>query len=391
MSALPAAAEKPKVEPDSGNDVKGMGIWLTDKDGKLLDGNRNEGGVNAFYAGLIGLKITTGGQSQKAQAYCVELPTPLEDGRPLEEVPWGEHPNPKFAENAGKINWILQNTFPQRSVEEVAKQFDLPISKKSVLITATQAAIWHFSDGSVLRADDSTQEVDDVDKEVHDLYEYLVAKAQPLEEPKPTLGIDPAERAGKAGERIGPFTVSSTADQVVLTADLPQGVSLVRGDGTPLDLADPNARSAAAAQTITDVWVQVDEGVEPGSVEFSVSASTELRVGRLFISVDKNQATQSLIIADAEKSNVVAKAKASWTEGVVVTTTTAAPTTTTTVEATTTTAAPTTTTTAVASGGGNDDDLANTGASIFVPLLIGVGLLGAGAAALLVVRRKRAA
>ena len=42
-------------------------------------------------------------------------------------------------------------------------------------------------------------------------------------------------------------------------------------------------------------------------------------------------------------------------------------------------------------GAGGDDDLASTGASIFVPLLIGIGLLGAGAGALLFVRRKRTA
>lgn len=397
MSALPAAAaDKPKVRPFDDANEPGMGIYLQ-RDGELLDGNDREGGKQAFNASLIGLEITTSDEVKKAKAYCVELPTPLEDGQELEEVPWGEHPNPdtKFKENAGKVNWILQNSYPKLTAKEANALYGTGNVKNSILIVAAQAAIWHFSDGVDLRPGDSTTEGHDeggktVDEWVYTIYKYLIDNAQSLEEPKPSLAIEPGELTGKAGEKIGPFTVSTTATEAVLTAELPEGVTIVDAEGNPLPIADPNARSAAAATNVAQVWVKVDEGVEPGEVEFTVNANGELRLGRLFVSVDKNQKTQSLIIAHGEVSPLTAKAKAKWLESTVVTTTTEA--TTTTTEASTTTAAPTTTTTtAVASGGGNDDDLANTGASIFVPLLIGIGLLGAGAGALLFLRRKRAA
>ncbi|NUT48097.1 MAG: Cys-Gln thioester bond-forming surface protein [Saccharothrix sp.] len=396
MSALPAAAaEKPKVEPYDDANERGMGIYL-ERDGDLLDGNDRENGKQPFNASLIGLKITTADGTKTAKAYCVELPTPLQDGKQLEEVPWGEHPNPDthFKENAGKINWILQNSYPKLSRADANKLYGTGDVKDSILIVAAQAAIWHFSDGVDLRKGDSTAESHDeggktVDEWVYTIYKYLIDNATSLEEPKPSLGIEPGELTGKAGEKIGPFTVSTTASQAILTAELPDGVTLVDAQGNPLPVATPNGLAAASATNVAEVWVKVDQGVEPGEVEFTVSANGELRVGRLFVSVDRNQKTQSLVIAEAQESKLSAKATAKWLEGTVVTTTTTAPTTTTSVEATTT-AAPTTTTT-VAAGGGTDEDLASTGASIFVPLLIGIGLLGAGAAALLVLRRKRTA
>ncbi|ROP39124.1 LPXTG-motif cell wall-anchored protein/TQXA domain-containing protein [Saccharothrix texasensis] len=397
MSALPAAADKPKVEPYDGANEPGMGIYL-ERDGKVLDNDEDKEGVQAFNASLIGLRLQEGDDSQTAKAYCVELPTPLQDGQPLVEVPWGEHPNPdtKFKENAAKVNWVLQNSYPAIEVKDAYELYGLdPENKRSILIAATQAAVWHFSDGVDLRENDSTTEEEDVhggtvDDLVFKVYEYLTTKAEDLAEPKPTLSIEPGELTGKAGEKIGPFTVSTTATEAVLTAELPDGVTVVDANGNALPVADPNARAAAAATSnVAEVWVKVDAGVEPGEVEFTVTASAKLRSGRLFVSSDRNLKTQSLIIAKSEVFPVKAKAKAKWVEGTVVTTTTEA--TTTTAPTTTTTAEAPVTSTTVPAGGGSDDDLANTGASIFVPLLIGIGLLGAGAGALLFLRRKRTA
>ncbi|MFC6088202.1 thioester domain-containing protein [Saccharothrix lopnurensis] len=403
LPVLPAAAaEKPKVERfDEALDhegERGMGIWLEDGSGKLLDGDKWKDGVQAHHAGLLGLKITTGDGAQTAKAYCVELPTSLDHGKELEEVDWDKHPNPgtKFKDNAGRINWILQNSYPALSVAEAGELYGIGGTKKSAVVVAAQAAIWHFSDGAVLREQDSTVEDENlpgghVDEQVYRAYKYLIDNAQDLDEPKPTLGIDPVELSGQAGKKIGPFTVSTTATEFALTADLPAGVTLVDKDGKALQLAQANARSAAPQQRISEFWVQVDRDTAPGEVEFTASASAELRTGRLFVSAKRGQQVQSLVIASSEASNVTAKAKAKWTEAAVETTTTTPSQTSSTTPTSTTTAAPTTTTTAVVASGGDTDDLANTGASIFVPLLVGLGLLGAGAAALLVVRRKRTA
>ncbi|MEU6149977.1 thioester domain-containing protein [Actinosynnema sp. NPDC047251] len=391
VSALPAAADAVKVTPHPAADEPGMGVHLLDKQGKPV----RKDGVNAE---LIGLKIIENGKEQTATAYCVELPTPLEDSTPLEEVPWNEHPNPdtKFKQNAAKVNWILHHSYPTLSVEQVQTAFGLSDLKRSSVIAGTQAAIWHFTDEVTLDEKDPTGEKDDkVDADVLALYKKLTGPDNVGigEEPAPTLSIDPKELEGKAGTLIGPFTVKTTADKVIVEASVPNGVTFTDKDGTPLDIVQKSDVNAKAETKVGEIFVKVDEGVEPGSVEFTVHATAQLHHGRLFVASDRNKKTQSLVIAKPTDVDAKDKAKAKWSENTTTTTTTTAPTTTTT-EETTTTVAPTTTTTTTAAPAGpgtNDDDLASTGASIFVPLLIGIGLLGAGAAALIIVRRKKTA
>ncbi|MEV0677195.1 thioester domain-containing protein [Actinosynnema sp. NPDC050436] len=390
LSALPAAADAVKVTPYPDKDEKGMGVFLLDKEGKLV---RKEG----THAELIGLKIVKDGEEQFATAYCVELPTPLEDNTPLEEAPWGEHPNPKskFKENAAKVNWILHHSYP--TVEDHAKvgeAFGVPDIGKSSVIAATQAAIWHFTDEVTLREDNSTGDADDkVDADVLALYKKLTGPDNVGigAEPTPTLSIDPKELEGKAGTLIGPFTVKTSADQVVISAEVPKGVTFTDKDGKPLAVVNKADVNAEATVKVGEVFVKVDQGVEPGAVEFTVSATTDLHHGRLFVASDRRQKTQSLVIAETTKVDAKDSAKVKWTEGTTETTTTTTPATTTETTTTTTVAPSTTTTTNAPAGPGNEDDLASTGASIFVPLLIGLGLLGAGAAALIIVRRKKTA
>ena len=389
-AALPAAAEPVKIIPVERNDPD-FGKHHEEGIEVGLEGEGREW----FDANLIPLYVIENGEKTVVKAYCVELPTVLQNGTPLHEVPWDQHPNDgtQFKKNASKINWILHNSYPLRETSVLSQATGRDIDEREA-IAATQAAIWHLSDGAKLKSGDAATKDgnSEVDKDVRAVYDYLTgAKNTGIEQqPTPTLEITPEELAGKAGELIGPFEIATTAASVVLEAELPQGVTLTDKDGTPLKPAEGGFQAQAETKVV-EFFVKVDADVEPGEAKVTVKANAELQHGRLFVSEDPNKKTQSVVVAKPSTVKVEAQAKAKWVEGVVVTTTTAAPTTTTTVETTTTTAAPTTTTTAVASGGGNDDDLANTGASIFVPLLIGVGLLGAGAAALLVVRRKRAA
>ncbi|GAA3890848.1 thioester domain-containing protein [Saccharothrix violaceirubra] len=384
--ALPALADPVKIVPHPPANEQGMGVHLVGK-------------KDAVNTELIGVKVTSDGKSQTLKTYCVELPTPLEDTTPLHEVPWDQHPNPdtKFKQNAAKVNWVLTHGYPRLTVDEARTKFGLPDLKSSSLIAATQAAVWHYSDGAELTKPDATAEPADVDAHVVKVYDYLTGDDNTGEaEPKPTLDIKPDETVhGKAGERIGPFTVTTTAKQIVLKADLPAGVKLVDKDGKELPYVkagDAAAKAAPADVTVTDVYIQVEAGTKAGEAEFTVEATATLSQGRLFVSEDRNKKTQSLIVVTPVDVDVRDTAKADWTE--VVTTTTTAPSTTpapTTTQAPSTTPAPTTTTTQAPTTGGQDDDLASTGASIFVPLLIGLGLLGAGAAALIIVRRRKSA
>ncbi|MCS7483453.1 thioester domain-containing protein [Umezawaea endophytica] len=378
VSALPAIAEvhvKPKPEWDQ----RGADVFLEGKD-KKLD------------TSLIGLEID--GTNTKVQAYCVELPTPLEHGRGLKEVPWDKHPNPntKFKENADKIAWILQYTFPLVKAKELGAVIGKDLDENEA-IGGTQAAIWHFSDGAKL--DKGRVKNGDVVA----LYDYLTGEKNTgiKEQPTPTLTVEPKEKSGNAGDLIGPFTVTTTAGEVVLKADLPEGVVLADKNGNPL--ADPKAGTLAVQDAGTkteEFYVKVPVGTPDGKASFSVEANAELAQGRLFVSSNDQLQTQSLVVAFPAKASLKAEGSVSWATAPASSTpppsssVTTPPTSTTESTPASTPPAPTTTTTPVPAGG-SSGDLASTGASIFVPLIIGIVLVGGGAGALLVMRRRKSA
>ncbi|SFR16251.1 LPXTG-motif cell wall anchor domain-containing protein/TQXA domain-containing protein [Lentzea waywayandensis] len=382
FSALPAHADV-TITPDRGGQEKGLDVVL------LPVGNINDPNELKQDTSIIKLRIEDDKDRSTVLTYCVELPTPLEDGDVLKEATWGTHPNPKskFPQNAGKVLWILQNSYPGKSMADVKKAFGDQFNKEET-IAATQAAIWHFSDDAQLNSDKT-------DADVVKLYERLIKDAAANEikdQPKPTLEIDPASKSGKSGEKIGPFKVTTTASEVKLTANLPEGVTVTDAAGNPLAVQKKGDELAVqgTGEKVSEFFVNVPANAPDGSATFKLSAQAEIAIGRLFVAHNKKQddKAQSLVVAQPQKAKVEKEAKADWKVGAVPTTTTTTATTTTTTPETTT---PTTSTTpANPAPGGGEDDLASTGASILWPLLGGLVLVGAGVGALFVVRRKKA-
>ncbi|WP_434451771.1 thioester domain-containing protein [Lentzea sp. E54] len=381
FSALPAHADV-IIKPDRGGQEDGLDVHL-------INGDHHHKQNTA----VIKLRIEGDAERSNVLTYCVELPTPLEDRDALKEVPWDKHPNPntKFKVNAGKVLWILTNSYPGQSMDKVQAKFGEQFDKKET-IAATQAAIWHFTDEAELNSDKTAPDV-------VKLYERLVkdaAENEIKEQPKPTLEIDPASKSGKSGEKIGPFNVTTTASEVKLTANLPEGVTLTDKDGTPLAMQQQGDKVAvkAAGEKVSEFFVNVPEETPTGNASIKLSAEAELAIGRLFVAhnKDKEDVAQSLVVAQPQKAKVEKEAKADWKLEVVPpssTSSTPPATTTTTTEPETTTPTTSSTPAAPAPGGG-EDDLASTGASIMWPLLGGLVLVGAGAGALFVVRRKKA-
>ncbi|MEU3650226.1 thioester domain-containing protein [Lentzea sp. NPDC034063] len=390
MTTLPASAEV-VITPDRGDQPKGEHVAL-----KRGVGNLPDHGENYLDTSVIKLRIKDQDES-KVYAYCVELPTPLKDGDNLRETPWGTHPNPKskFPANAGKVLWVLTNSFPGISMDEVKTKWGSQFSKEET-IAATQTAIWHFTDGAELDTNDGRNKQD-----VKDLYAKLVEQAEKNEikdQPKPTLEIEPVSQSGKAGEKIGPFKVTTTASEVKLTANLPEGVTITDAAGNPLAVQKKDDKLAVqgTGDKVSEFFVNVPAGAKDGQASFKLSAEATLQVGRLFIAKDKadngeTKKSQSLVVAQPSKAKVEKEAKADWKAAVVPPTSSTPSSSVTPPTSTPETTTPTTSSTpANPAPGGGEDDLASTGASIMWPLIGGLVLVGAGVGALFVVRRKKA-
>jgi TQXA domain-containing protein/LPXTG-motif cell wall-anchored protein len=368
------------------------------------------------------IPITVDGQ--KVYTYCVELNVEIDGKVKMVEVPWDKYPyetNPGdkdggFKANAPKINWVLQNSYPNVGADKLTQELkDAGVKLNNGLseaeaISATQSAIWHLSDGAKLDETNPTPFNKDSGADVLAAYNYLLAHATDTQQPTPSLDLAPASATGKAGDLIGPFTVTTTADSVKISSQLPGGVTLTDKDGKAL----------GDVKNGTQIYVKVPAGTEPGKGSFAIDATAHLNAGRLFVGANadgkpsEKAITQSLIVAKPTDIKLHKEAAVSWTAGSTTTTTT----TTTTKPTTTTTTtqpcvpstSPTTTSPTTTSNGGttssspmppscntptpttsaDTNELAYTGASVIGPVIAGIVLIGAGVGALFFVRRRKA-
>lgn len=323
----------------------------------------------ALGTSLIGLQLDDG---TVLSTYCVEINTEIDEEQKLTERPWEEYPavDSPFSANQARINWVLHNGFPVREVQELTEavteaggELADTVDKREA-ITATQAAVWHFSDGVDLDREDPLPGNDsspDAATDVLALYDFLTGKANVgmAEQPTAALAIDPDSLVGGAGDRLGPFTVSTTADVAELRAELPDGVLVIDAQGNDL----------VEVRNGTEVFLEVPADLPAGEATIEVSAAAVVETGRLFVGANYyREPTQSLIVAQSQETRVSASARASWNEGSEV---------------------------APAAQGKNDDsvlaDLAETGASILAPMLLGIVLIGAGIVSVLFVRNRRRA
>lgn len=246
---------------------------------------------------LIGLRTDDGAV---LKTYCVEISTPVDPDAIMDEREWDDHPNPDtlFHQNRANILWILQNSYPVLGVEELAAAAEVPDAGAFTVeqaIGATQAAIWHYSDAAVL---------DGGDPNVLAVYAYLTGNANVGVEnlPVPALSITPPALTGVAGDSIGPFVVSTTADSL----DLRTYISKKHEDSVVV-------RTDDVIHDGSEMFVDVSVEATPGDAAFEVYGEVTIDVGRLFIGSDyEAQPTQSLILASSERTEIGVTAEARW-------------------------------------------------------------------------------
>ncbi len=242
-------------------------------------------------AGLFEMSVDGGGT---LQTYCVDIHNPTQRDARYHETAWSGT-SLGANKNAGRIRWILQNSYPQ--VNDLATLAAKAGVKGGLTeqdaAAGTQVAIWRYSDHA---------DVDAVDPQAEKLADYLEKSAVGVAEPQASLTLDPPAVSGHPGELLGPVTVHTNAAGVTVTppADAAtSGVRIVGKDGKPLTSAVDGRQ----------IFFDVPEHAAAGSAELTVQASTTVPVGRAFASDTRSQ-TQ--ILAGSSESTVSATAGATW-------------------------------------------------------------------------------
>ncbi|WP_195911110.1 Cys-Gln thioester bond-forming surface protein [Streptomyces kaniharaensis] len=267
-----------------------------------VDGGTVEGG-------LFTLKTSNG----ELQTYCIDFGNPvyLDSQAKYQESDWKSSSlgRKDKAQDASKIRWILENSYPQvTDLEKLSTDAGVTgqLSKEDAA-AGTQAAIWKFSDGK-----NATPQ----SPKAKQLRDYLIGDKNKgiAAEPKPSLTLAPESVSGKSGAKLGPFTLNSSAGQVNLAVSgaAADKVKVLDKDGKQVGgaLNGPIAKD-------TQLFLDVPAGTPDGAATLTASADTVVPSGRVFLSegYTPERHSQTMILAGSSKLSVSATAKATWKQG----------------------------------------------------------------------------
>ncbi|MEU3016625.1 thioester domain-containing protein [Nocardiopsis sp. NPDC007018] len=246
------------------------------------------------------------GGDQTLTAYCIDFRTGLVEDAPYREDQWENYPGQGDFAEPGRVNWILRNSYPVVDVTELEERAGMARLTESEALTATQAAIWHFSNALDLERVEPNPELDvNVNAgNVTHLYDHLVDNADVLaNEPTSALTLTPGRDSGLAGEEIGAFTVETSAATIPVRLEAPDGVELVDAEsGEVLD-------EVASGDTVA---VSVPSDAPAGEAVLVLETTASVEIGRLFKGEDPDEPTQTLITAQDSDIIVSETAAVAW-------------------------------------------------------------------------------
>ena len=146
------------------------------------------------------------------KSYCIELNKPFKKGDGTVEQ-WGD----LDAEKKNKVGWILENSYPKVTAEELGQAAGVEGLTVAEAIGATQGAVWHYTTagGADLAADTSAK--------VLQVYKYLIGEKNVgvnFSDNEASVELDlGGDKTYKAGDKVGPITVTSSQDAVKLQAE----------------------------------------------------------------------------------------------------------------------------------------------------------------------------
>ncbi|GAB2743409.1 Cys-Gln thioester bond-forming surface protein [Streptomyces bullii] len=252
-----------------------------------------EPGDQQVSAGLFEMSVEGGGT---LQTYCVDMHNPTQKDARYHETAW-DGTSLGANKDAGRIRWILQNSYPQvNDLAALAQKAGVrgALTEQDAA-AGTQVAIWRYSDDA---------DVDAVDPQAERLADYLEKNARDLPEPRASLTLSPAAVSGRPGERLGPVTVGTNARGVTVSPPADAATSGVR-------IVDRTGRAVTSARDGSQLFFEVPKDAPAGTAQLTVQASTTVPVGRAFASEGRSQ-TQ--ILAGSSASTVSAAASATWGE-----------------------------------------------------------------------------
>lgn len=234
-------------------------------------------------------------ESFDGQSYCVEANVSIDvttsvDG---EFTSWNKFAgNNQFVENADKVNWIVENSYPAVPLESLANTIGAAsgeLNKKSA-IAQTQAAIWHFTDGYNYKGINqfngaSRTELPALKEGQKKLYDYLVGEQNTGSQRVDIFQVNEEKVAEKDGV-VGPFQFQITGGASEFSVKLGARQSLVGKDGNTVRSGE-------------QFYVKVDQNVT--SLKFDIEVPNAGVGGAIVHAVEGGVRQQTTIVTYSEQ------------------------------------------------------------------------------------------
>ena len=242
------------------------------------------------------------------KAYCVELDVGVMFKSDLTVGNWKDFPGTNnFKGNAevqSKVAWIAQRSYPQTDLKVVAETAGVAGLTDKEAVTATQSAIWHFTNnfqytGTVSGIDQASA------TRIQKLYEYLISEKNVgmKETAQPTIDFKGATgTATMTGDKVGPLRFESNQTTIKVKNKLEY--ELVKANGEKVDLN--------AVPSGTDLYLKVPAGVTSGEQKFEVSATGSVYAGKLLITKNATTARHGQTIIIGSNTEVAVNGSASF-------------------------------------------------------------------------------
>jgi len=240
----------PSAADESSGEYQGLSEFH-----EAVKGHLPGGGTKSIQAGLLNLQVD--GSSTVEGAYCVDFIGGIDEGDTIPEVPW----DGSSIANRDAVERILNSYFPV-GVGPEGYEIEGTDSEKAA---ATQAAIWHFTNGFEL---ESSNGHPTVLANYQTILAAVAGGALPALGGPVTLSIEgDTDVDAIPGQLIGPFVIHTSAASVDLTPG--EGVTLHHEDGSPFE---------GPASDGDELWLEASEAGEASLYAYAAGVESGVRL-----------------------------------------------------------------------------------------------------------------
>ena len=240
----------PSAADESSGEYQGLSEFH-----ETVRGHLPGGGTKSIQAGMLNLQVD--GSSSVEGAYCVDFIGGIDEGDTIPEVPW----DGSSIANRDAVERILNSYFPV-GVGPEGYEIEGTDSEKAA---ATQAAIWHFTNGFEL---ESSNGHPTVLANYQTILAAVAGGALPALGGPVTLSIEgDTDVDAIPGQLIGPFVIHTSAASVDLTPG--EGVTLHHEDGSPFE---------GPASDGDELWLEASEAGEASLYAYAAGVESGVRL-----------------------------------------------------------------------------------------------------------------